>query len=429
MMYIEPYSSKLPSKTGKALSSLTLSTTGFLVLLISLPMGAGAQNTASLIVLMLWAMPVLNLQSQKIAIGFLDELKFPFGVLIAFLLWCSAASILTSVESYSVLKFFLSWLPFAILPWMAFSIAGQVEQKWISRTLTLVLMVMIIAMVSQRLDGWALSRGQIIWDKHRVQIFYSHPMTAAYVVGILLSALIPKFFMMRTFNLKWATIGCGLLFGVYATESRTVQIGILIITVLLAWIRGTSRIRKYVALGLMLLIAAIGLTENRAKQKFIETVESTSSRSQSGEFVDDRLIFWFVHGKMFLDRPILGFGVEVDQETRVHYYNESGFSELRDKYEAHNQYIQWAVEAGLLGLMLGCVWLFSMMRTSWRMSQQFWEMGSIAMSFLFLTLTMMTQNALNDSEVRHALLVVVCVALARVGNKLQSLKVNSGADA
>jgi len=71
---------------------------------------------------------------------------------------------------------------------------------------------------------------------------------------------------------------------------------------------------------------------------------------------------------------------------------------------------------------LACTWLGLLFRSFWRFSVRFWEMQSAAWVTVFLMIAMMTQNAFNDSEVRHALLVVICVALARVGKQLSKEK-------
>jgi|GEM_PF-1658280 len=410
------------ASSEKLLRNNLIPTIGLCLLIASVPMGAGGQNITSLLVLILWLMSLLRAKPQTLPQDLIKEFRSCFVVIWAFLLWVIASSLINGVDENDLLKWSLSWLPFAVFPYITLQLSERMEVKAPSGTVTAVLSVMILVILTQRASGWALSRGDLIWEKYRAQIFYSHPMTAAYVVGILFSAMIPKVFSLRELRWKWMWLISGFGFGAFATESRTVQIALVLLTVLISWLQGSAKTKRNVLIVLALLFGSLTVSENRAKQKFMETIENVKGRSQQGQFVDDRLIFWFVHMKMISDRPLLGYGAEVNQLTREKYYIENGFRDLRDKYEAHNQYIQWAVESGVVGVILACTWLGLLFRSFWRFSVRFWEMQSAAWVTVFLMIAMMTQNAFNDSEVRHALLVVICVALARVGKQLSKEK-------
>lgn len=77
------------------------------------------------------------------------------------------------------------------------------------------------------------------------------------------------------------------------------------------------------------------------------------ARVQEGEIAAiPRLVFWRTHLQMILDAPILGHGYGFMGETTQLYYRQLGLGDYFRKYNAHNVYLQFIAETGLLGLVL-----------------------------------------------------------------------------
>jgi len=61
-------------------------------------------------------------------------------------------------------------------------------------------------------------------------------------------------------------------------------------------------------------------------------------------------------GEVFKDQPILGYGIHRSDDALMQYYEDNMFRRaIRIKANAHNQYLQTGLDAGLLGLFL---WLY-----------------------------------------------------------------------
>ena len=72
-----------------------------------------------------------------------------------------------------------------------------------------------------------------------------------------------------------------------------------------------------------------------------------------------RLKFWQVHWTMFADQPLFGHGSAwIADRVRLAYYDNLGFFDLEEKYNAHNIFLEILASIGLLGslIMLGTLW-------------------------------------------------------------------------
>ncbi|MEJ0034112.1 MAG: O-antigen ligase family protein [Bacteroidota bacterium] len=75
----------------------------------------------------------------------------------------------------------------------------------------------------------------------------------------------------------------------------------------------------------------------------------------ASESIHERLGLYDVALHTFLEKPLLGFGVEGADETLVAQYTALGMMDAAESnYNPHNQYLQTLVELGLLG---ACVFL------------------------------------------------------------------------
>jgi O-antigen ligase len=146
-------------------------------------------------------------------------------------------------------------------------------------------------------------------------------------------------------------------------------------------------------------------TPNPVGERFRKTFDGNFD-VQSG-YADDRLAFWDVHWTMLKERPILGHGMNTDTAYRTKYYEELGLGAMLKKYEAHNMYLQMAVNGGLVGLAAFLAWLGWNLRDAWRRRQSHWAFKAAAFAWVALLVASVLQNSFQDSEVRYALTLLV----------------------
>ncbi|MBP6219364.1 MAG: O-antigen ligase family protein [Oligoflexales bacterium] len=117
----------------------------------------------------------------------------------------------------------------------------------------------------------------------------------------------------------------------------------------------------------------------------------------------DRLKFWIVHWYMFQDKPWLGQGLaQLHSGYREAYYEALGFGWLRDKFNAHNLYLEILAEVGIVGALSFFLFSFLAMRQLKGLSR---ARGSYILyqAFLWAILANLfhsfTQNVFFDSNV------------------------------
>ncbi len=119
----------------------------------------------------------------------------------------------------------------------------------------------------------------------------------------------------------------------------------------------------------------------------------------------DRFIFWQVHWQMFLDKPWFGHGASLLKAgERIAYYERLGFASLRDKYNAHNLYLEILSNVGLIGAIVIIVALTVFCRRLFTLSSKplFQKLCIAFFVALFANLANgFTQNTFFDSNVLY----------------------------
>jgi len=128
----------------------------------------------------------------------------------------------------------------------------------------------------------------------------------------------------------------------------------------------------------------------------------------------DRELFWQVYLAMWRDAPLLGQGYfAVEHGLRTHYYVQEGFAGLRDKFNAHNIFLEVLATTGLIGFfgyLLVCVLLWVNMKVlAGRSEQRRFVVGALGCAFLANLLHGLTQNTFFDSAVSACYLALIGV--------------------
>ncbi len=152
---------------------------------------------------------------------------------------------------------------------------------------------------------------------------------------------------------KWAWIVAGcltplLLLGIFLTKTRSIWMATIAIVLISMWtmLKGKAR---YVSIGSLVLAGALGgivvgpnLVAFKREYSEAETLESTKMRGA----------FAYVSYKMFLDKPITGFGFNQFQIFNRPYLDDRTTNirlESIRGYVHHNSYASVLVDLGLIG--------------------------------------------------------------------------------
>lgn len=103
---------------------------------------------------------------------------------------------------------------------------------------------------------------------------------------------------------------------------------------------------------------------------------------QSAKITNVRYQTWDASLKLFKDKPLVGVGVQNLQQEQLNMYETLDYERpFREKYNAHNQYLDLLAGAGLLPL---CFWLICLF---WQRSfnKQYFKFYTIALSVFLLS--------------------------------------------
>jgi O-antigen ligase len=268
---------------------------------------------------------------------------------------------------------------------------------------------MALVCISQKIWGWQISGSSMVFSEgaKRPRGLYSHPLTCAYVALVFWPIGVGRILDKPKKLLSWLLI-ISLTIVLILTSSRTVQ-AVCVLTMglqIFVSLRGKSRI---LAIGLVLsLLAGVTFTKNPVSERFKSTLTHQSAMRAKG-YPDDRVAFWHVFWTMIKEKPVLGHGIDLNTKYRTPYYEGIGLGEFKKKYSAHNMFIQVTAESGFVGLSIFCAFLLSMLNLFLYSFRENWIKVAAGLMLLGFVVAALTQNAIQDSIVKNAILIwVVC---------------------
>jgi len=380
------------------------------LLLLSLPLGVAGQNIGGTVagLILLWQ---LWLQRREVDFaGMWARCRTPLVAALALLGVLVVATLLNPRNPARYNETFvgghLLWLFVPPVVWLVQPRLAARDWQGLFHFLAGVSVFMTIVALSQNVWGWALGPGGIVSVPARAHGLYSHPMSLAYVSVLLFPLGCTAVFRYPRYVAAW-TLALSSLICVFASGSRTVEavsIGVLVVQVFI-FVRGRARLAL---LGVMTAaLLALAVTHNPVSQRFYGML---THHDVHVDYPDDRFAFWQANFDMFLERPLIGHGDNLNTQYRSRYYDAIGLHDFVRQYEAHNMYLQVAVNAGILGLLAFLVWLVWHLKLAvWLMRRPASEFaGHAAMATLIaLMLAALTQNAFQDSAVRYTLTALV----------------------
>jgi O-antigen ligase len=285
--------------------------------------------------------------------------------------------------------------------------------------------------LTQRVWGWAFFDSSFHFGIFRAQALYSHPLTFAYILALLLPITL------RAALAAPHSVRCWAVFGMTAAtvilnESRTVQVTSLVVCTVMAFMRGPKRLAVIVISAMLLTVIAIMSFPNSIENKFRGTWEQAIDRTDN--VPDDRVVFWQAHWELIIQRPVLGWGAEIPKSVMLDAYKAIGREAFEKKYNAHNLYIQTLAESGLVGLLALLIWIASLLvlcreftHTAEGQPQNLgYFPDGLMFGFINFFFASATQNSLYDAEVRYAVMLSLVTLFSISQPKAERIAVDQG---
>jgi O-antigen ligase len=376
------------------------------LLILAAPLGVAGQNIGLGLSLLIFAIYSIHEQGRRLRAVLKSPVVAQFFLIWFVTLFPGVLATLAKGQLREAGRFLLGYVLVTPMFVLGLALRDDVRGKVIKNVSTIILLLVGIISLSQFFMGWQLAGLNVTDQIKRAQGFYSHPLTLAYA-SLCIMPLIFARALDKPRDWRAVLSALALLIMIATSQSLTV-ISLTAVTLIFLSIKLLTRKKMLV---LALIATTLGIvtlsTPNPISQKF-QTVLAGQRSDHETPYPDDRVAFWHAHWEMFKDAPIVGHGTDITREDRKPYYERIGLGHIKRMYEAHNMYLQAAVEGGLiagLGLLAFLIWWFLHARNFTRVES--WQRLGALVTPLAFAAGGLTQNAIQDSEVRY-LLILSC---------------------
>lgn len=383
-------------------------------LILVAPLGVAGQNIGIGLAVVLFAVLSKNDQGRSLKEGLSLPFSRQFTALSLLLVIPILSATIIRGDTKESSGFLLGYLLVLAIFYMALSLAqAQIKERFLLKLPSVVLAVVGLISLSQFLIGWKLDGIEITHQIKRAQGFYSHPLTLAYAALIIVPTVVARLAAFPK-DPKSIVMALSTLLIVVTSQSITVIVLTAIISIVIAF--KLLKLRHFAvlcAVGSMVGVLAISVP-NPVSEKFQRVLSGERSDHET-PYPDDRIAFWHAHWEMFKDAPLLGHGSGITRAMRKPYYEKIGLGSIERMYEAHNMYLQTAVEGGILaviGLFSFLAWWWLAARSA-RFLPAWIRIGAMYTPLAFAA-GGLTQNALQDSEVRYVLFCMCALQMASI---------------
>ncbi len=381
--------------------------------LLVLPLGVAGQNIGLGVALacsfILFYLDKGRHLKNALSYDLLKQFLILWGLLIASVTIATAFA----SENKEATRFFWGYCYGAVIPIMGVMVVGEKSGQYAKKTFQFILCLLGIVAVSQLIWAWKFESGSFVQTIHRAQGFYSHPLTLAYVALVTMPWSIA--YALRDLKNIGGLVVCLATIAIILSSQSVTVIALTFIVGMIAVFWFLTGKTRWLVLALVGLTTIGILATPNSVSKKIDNVLSGERGDHETNYPDDRMAFWHAHWEMFKDAPWIGHGSGLEPEDRAPYYARIGLPDIKRKYEAHNMFLEYAVEGGVVAVLAFfglLIWLVRIAINGKDLAK--WEKFYLVVTPVAFAIGGLTQNAIQDSEVRYVFLGFIAVLLNRV---------------
>jgi O-antigen ligase len=359
-----------------------------LLFLVLLPFQPQQIQFNSILLILLLALSLLKFPSKEEGRNLLKLIWLPLLFLLL------GVSLLWSQDFTRGQNSLFKILPFLLIPFVFSFQKGEKLNQWKWAYVFACLVSSILGMGNGILKFMDSGLSQHLAYQY-VSVFIPPAYTSLYV-GVAIALLIGE--IRKTAASVWIHMGIWLfMLHLAFIFSRS---GILLLAILLVfYISNIWRQRIYlISLLIALLISGFALSQNK---KVIDRVNGTIKVLQGGFTLEKaktsagaRMWIWNSALEALADEPLIGHGLGSDRKVLMEIYQEKELSfGLERTYNAHNQYLQYALAGGVIALGLFVFLFIHLSWTSWKMGNVTGSVVVLLMAVAFFTESMLERQA------------------------------------
>ncbi|MDA9819366.1 O-antigen ligase family protein [Salibacteraceae bacterium] len=366
-----------------------------LAFLSVLPFQPQEVQVNSIIIIALSLLSLLSLTAQDF-IGFGIRSKFLWMPLM----WIALAlSLLWSEDVDRGLNSIFKSLPLILLPFV-FSLQGKNRSK-----IEVWKMVFVASCLLASVIG--LSSGLIKFAETGLSYHFSYqyvcpflpPAYTSLYIALALAILIDQL-RQNTSSSWWVHLGIWFfMIHLAVIFSRS---GIVLLLLLIGWnlmVLLRNKLKRQLTLFLLLMV--IGITALMTNAKVQDRISGVVKIAQgqyeyegTSSSLGARMWIWNAARELVLDRPWLGYGAGGEKNALLLKFEEKELSfGVERGYNAHNQFMQYALAIGVLGLFYFLFLFWRSIRLSLNRKNVFGVMSMLFIALAFFTESMLERQA------------------------------------
>lgn len=218
-------------------------------------------------------------------------------------------------------------------------------------------------------------------------------------IAMALFYLLTRLFEPRPLYLKAGLyMAVILLFaGIIHLGSKAVLVVVLIgvnIVIPYFMIPATKRLRFVTAATVLsLIVIACSVSVGSFKERFVTDLANDLSKPVTDESVEPRLVRWEAAMQLIKQKPVFGYGAGSELSILGNkYFHDKLYIAYLNRLNAHNQYLTFLLNSGIIGLLIYLAILFYMVRTA------LWRRDMLFFVFALLIITVSLSESLLNAE-------------------------------
>ncbi|KAA1259292.1 O-Antigen ligase [Rubripirellula obstinata] len=276
------------------------------------------------------------------------------------------------------------WLFYIFMPLGTYAVARTIrlnvsDMRWVfGSILGLGLYLAITGIFEIKEMHWAVFPKHIsnpeVWEFYgRARGPLLNPIANGFLMGLALMVAVVEFFRsgVRQRKLFFGIAAFILLFGVYATLTRSCWMGAIGAIGLVAMIHSPRWVR---VLGLASVVLLAGAMAMGLKDQFMEIKRDKAlSAAEAAKSVELRPLLAIVAYEMFKDKPIAGHGFGHYFENNGPYHDNREYDLPLEKvrvYVQHNTFLSILVDGGLIGILMFSLPLLVFFVVGWQLARR-----------------------------------------------------------
>lgn len=383
--------------------------------MVTLPAGVAVHNFANFACLIYLILTLKSDNSWKERFNKVPtSIKLAWAFFALFVISGAIGGMLNTAVDNKVLAYIPGRLSMFIFPFFVTCLAGdQIKDILLSRKKLFfgILAFWSVIIISQYFFPWGIRDTSIVSYGNRPEGFYSNALTLAYVLLIIFPFIMVNALTKRTmfWGGSFALISAALL----VNNSRMVLAVCLLLAAsnVIIFLKGKA---KYLTILAGIILCTTVLSTDNPISKRVKSFTEQSEETKYKGYADHRFVFWDIYIDMIKERPFFGHGPKLRSAYHKPYYEARGFGDFEKQYSAHNQYLQAAGNNGLIGLFGLLGWMITVIISIIKHVPDYRMKVILAQTVIGFMIAGLTQNAIQDSEVRQCfmLLMIACVAFS-----------------